>query len=59
MDSSEFFFFFFGGGGAVAGEGRSQLILNLMTTWFGSVYSEVNYAHEEEHEMSRGSKEKM
>jgi hypothetical protein len=43
----------------VAGEGRSQLILNFMTTWFSSVYSEVNCAHEEEHEMSRSSKEEM
>lgn len=43
----------------MAGEGRSQLILNLMTTWFGSVYSEVNCAHEEEHVMSRGSKEEI
>lgn len=58
MDSFENFFFF-GGGGAVAGEGRSQLILNLMTRWFGSVYREVNCAHEEEHEESRGSKEEM
>jgi hypothetical protein len=57
MDS--FDFFFPNGGGAVAWEGRSQLILNLMTTWFGSVYSEVNCAHVEEHEVTRGSKEEM
>jgi hypothetical protein len=48
-----------GGGDAVAGEGRSQLILNLMTTWFSSVYSEVNYAHDEEISVSRGTKEEM
>lgn len=42
----------------MAGEVRNQSILNLMTTWFGSVYREGNCAHEE-HEVSRGSKEEM
>ena len=43
----------------MAGEVRSQFILNLMTTWFGNVYREGNCAHEEEHEVTTGSKEEM